>query len=101
MGSHYLINTKTPFLPFINHYSSSVAHSHFVLLISCYSNMKRCSSRTGVHVHQFSFNRCSQWSLTCIVLNTLQEAMKNAKELIEEEERDRKKAEKRRAKKKV
>jgi len=30
-----------------------------------------------------------------------QEAMKNAKELIEEEERDRKKAEKRRAKKKV
>ena len=31
----------------------------------------------------------------------LQEAMKNAKELIEEEERDRKKAEKRRAKKKV
>ena len=32
---------------------------------------------------------------------TLQEAMKNANELIEEEERDRKKAEKRRAKKKV
>ena len=31
----------------------------------------------------------------------LQEAMKNANELIEEEERDRKKAEKRRAKKKV
>lgn len=36
-----------------------------------------------------------------IVFCNLQEAMKNAKELIEEEERDRKKAEKRRAKKKV
>ena len=39
--------------------------------------------------------------MTTIVLYNLQEAMKNAKELIEEEERDRKKAEKRRAKKKV
>jgi len=36
-----------------------------------------------------------------VALYNLQEAMKNAKELIEEEERDRKKAEKRRAKKKV
>ena len=42
----------------------------------------------------------SKCCFVAISLN-LQEAMKNANELIEEEERDRKKAEKRRAKKKV
>ena len=61
--------------------------------------MKHCSlNRQAPILFKYMYN-CSQ--RPCIVLYNLQEAMKNAKELIEEEERDRKKAEKRRAKKKV
>ena len=48
----------------------------------------QCNLQVNGHLHVSSFMN-------------MQEAMKNAKELIEEEERDRKKAEKRRAKKKV
>ena len=65
MDSRYLINTKTPFSAFINHYPSSVAHSHFDVLSNCNFLQSLKNSAKGVQSHlKFSKNVSSH--LKCV-----------------------------------
>ena len=56
MDSRYLINTKTPFSPFINHYPSSVAHSHFDFLLHLFNGHIMNVNYESLIVEQFPGN---------------------------------------------